>query len=46
MRLRTRTHESDESEQRFEIEWPAAELEIDDEAFARAIAEGRKTVHA
>lgn len=42
MRSRDRRQETQQSFEPFEdLEWPDAQLGVDDEAFARAIAEGR-----
>ena len=39
--MRNRAQHREESEPFEPIEWPDDDLEVDDEAFARAIAEGR-----
>ncbi|MDW3217672.1 MAG: hypothetical protein R8F63_03580 [Acidimicrobiales bacterium] len=42
MRSRDRREDVQQSLEPFQdIEWPEAELEVDDDAFARAIAQGR-----
>lgn len=40
MRNRDRRHEEIDHYER--VDWPDADLEVDDEAFAQAIAEGRE----